>query len=270
MRIYQPVSGVGTALRENSYAIISDVGATIGQGGLDFKLEKMVYPDRPLTITMNMDGDSTVRDTLFGALMARAENIKKEQGNYPARLTARCAVDNREWYDYFTNLGFDDYNGLELFALRVPENRTRRKYYSPVGTKSIDVDLKNRIRREEYLMALRELGSDGHSEEWLEDRMRGFVFIAKSVYYGSELAGSILITGNQREAYLDMVGVQPKWRGKGVATSLIDEATMQLVRQKIPYLVARAERRNKNAVKLFKRCEFDWIRTEELLLGRNL
>ena len=36
MRIYQPVRGVGGALRENSFVIIDDAGVEIGQGGLEY------------------------------------------------------------------------------------------------------------------------------------------------------------------------------------------------------------------------------------------
>ena len=40
MRIYQPVRGVGGALRENSFVIIDDAGVEIGQGGLEYRVIK--------------------------------------------------------------------------------------------------------------------------------------------------------------------------------------------------------------------------------------
>ena len=100
--------------------------------------------------------------------------------------------------------------------------------------------------------------------------MRGQVFVAKAVYYGSDLCGLCLVTGGQQEAYLNMIGVEPKWRGKGVAAAMIDEVDQQLARQKVPYLVARAPRRNRQILKVFQRTGFDWIHTEELLLGKDM
>mgnify|MGYP000313986251 FL=1 len=38
MRIYQPVRGVGGALRENSFVMIDDAGVEIGQGGLEYRV----------------------------------------------------------------------------------------------------------------------------------------------------------------------------------------------------------------------------------------
>ena len=54
MRIYQPVRGVGGALRENSFVMIDDAGVEIGQGGLEYRVIKKMMPDRPLDIEMTM------------------------------------------------------------------------------------------------------------------------------------------------------------------------------------------------------------------------
>ena len=271
MRIYHPVRGVGGALRENSYAIIDDAGVEIGRGGLEFRVVKKMLPDRPLHIELNMNAHPMASDTLFGALSARAESIKAEQGELPARLFTRCAIEDSERHEYFTRMGFDDFDGEELFVLPVPQDMsTRRRNYSPLGTKGIDVDLRTRARREEFLLSLKEFGYVEHASEWLEERMKDPVFIARSMYYGSDYVGDMLVTGTQNEAILEMICVEPKWRGRGVASAMIDEALMQLSSQRVPYLLARAVRRNKSAMQLFKRSGFEWVRTECYLLGRDL
>ena len=271
MRIYHPVRGVGGALRENSFAIIDDAGVEIGQGGLEFRVLKKMLPERPLDIEMNMNAHPVASDTLFGALSARAESIKTEQGGLPARLYTRCAIDDGERHEYFTRMGFDDFDGDELFVLPVPHDMsTRRRNYSPLGTKGLDVDLRTRTRREEFLLSLKEFGYVEHASEWLEERMKDPVFIARAMYNGSDFVGQMLVTGTQNEATLEMVCVEPKWRGRGVASAMIDEALMQLSSQHVAYLCARSVRRNKSAIQMFKRSGFDWVRTECYLLGRDL
>ena len=229
MRIYQPVRGVGGALRENSFVVIDDAGVEIGQGGLEYRVIKKMMPDRPLDIEMTMNAHPVASDTLFGALSARAERIKDEEGGLPARLYTRCAIDDAERHEYFTRMGFDDFDGVELFVLNVE-----------------------------------------HASEWLEERMRGPVFMAKAMYFGSDYVGSMLVTGTQAEAVLEMICVEQKWRGRGVASALVDEALVQLSKQQVPHIVARAVRRNASAMKFFKRSGFDWVRTEEYLLGRDM
>ena len=232
MRIYQPVRGVGGALRENSFVIIDDAGVEIGQGGLEYRVIKKMLPDRPLDIEMTMNAHPMASDTLFGALSARAERIKDEEGGLAARLYTRCAIEDAERHEYFTRMGFDDYDGVELFVLNVPQDLSaRRRNYSPVGTKSIDVDLRTRTRREEFLLGLKEFGCVEHASEWLEERMRGPVFMAKAMYYGSDYVGSMLVTGTQAEATLEMVCVEPKWRGRGVASAL--DANVECVGNKV-------------------------------------
>ena len=121
-----------------------------------------------------------------------------------------------ERHEYFTRMGFDDFDGEELFVLPVPQDMSaRRRNYSPVGTKSIDIDLRTRTRREEFLLGLKEVGCVEHASEWLEERMRGPVFMAKAMYYGSDFVGQMLVTGTQNAATLEMVCVAPKWRGRG-------------------------------------------------------
>ena len=271
MRIYHPVRGVGGALREDSFAVIDDAGVSIGQGGLEYRVLKKMLPDRPLDIELNMEAHPLASDTLFGALSARAESIKAEQGGLPARLYTRCAIEDTERREYFTRMGFDDYDGDELFVLEVPQDmKDRRRNYSPVGTKGIDVDLRTRTRREEFLIGLKEFGYVEHANEWLEERMKEPVFIARAMYYGSDFVGQILVTGSQSEAVLEMVCVEPKWRGRGVASAMIDEALAQLSSQRVPYLRANAIRRNKSAMQMFKSCGFRWVRTDCYLLGRDL
>jgi len=270
MRIYHPVRGVGGALRENSFAVIDDAGVEIGQGGLEFRVLKKMYPDRPLSIEMMMDAHPMASDTLFGALSARAESIKAEQDGLAARLFTRCAVGDSARREYFARMGFDDFDGDELFVLPLPDLSARRRSYSPTGTKSIDVDLRTRIRREEFLVGLKEYGCVEHASEWLEERMRDPAFMARAVYYGSDFVGEMLMTGGGNEAVLEMILVEPKWRGRGVAASLIDEALMHLSGQGIPYLRANAARRNTKAMRMFRRCGFEWVRTDCCLLGRDL
>lgn len=271
MRIYHPVRGVGGALREDSFAIIDDAGVEIGQGGLQHRVLKKMLPDRPLDIELNMQSHPMASDTLFGALCARAESIKEEQGGLPARLYTRCAIDDAERHEYFTRMGFDDFDGDELFVLHVPQDMsTRRRNYSPMGTKGIDIDLRTRTRREEFLIGLKEFGYVEHANEWLEERMKDPVFIARAMYYGSDFVGQILVTGTQNEAVLEMICVEPKWRGKGVATAMIEEAMMQLSGQHVPYMRANSVRRNKSAMQMFKRSGFQWVRTDCYLLGRDM
>ena len=107
-------------------------------------------------------------------------------------------------------------------------------------------------------------------DKWLEERMRSPVFMARAMYYGSDFVGEILVHGQQTEAVLEMVLVEPKWRGRGVASALIDEALAMLSKQGVPHLIGRCVRRNQSAVKMFRRSGFDWVRTECYLLGRDL
>lgn len=270
MRMYHPARGVGGALRENSFVVIDDAGVEIGQGGLKLRMLKKMFPERPLDIEMEMNAHPVASDTLYGALCARAESLQAEQKGLPARLYTRCAIDDTARHEYFTRMGFDDYDGDELFVLPVMQMVGRRKSYPPVGTAIIDVDLRSRIKREEFLLRLKGFGGMEHASEWLEERARGPVFAAKAVYCGSDCCGEMLVYGMENEAVLEMVYVEPKWRGKSVAHALIDEALRQLEGQQVPYLRANAVRRNQSAMRLFQRCGFQWVRTDCYLLGRDL
>ena len=270
MRIYHPVRGVDGALKENSFMVIDDAGVELGQGGLQPRMLRKMFPDRPLEIEMSMSAHPAASDTLFGALSAQAERIIAEHRGTPARLFTRCAIDDAARREYFMRMGFDDFDGDELFALRIAERGGRRRNYSPVGTKSIDADLRTRTRREEFLLGLKEFGCVEHASQWLEERMREPAFIAKQMYYGSDYVGALLVTGTEAEAVLEMVCVEEKWRGRGVASALIEEASEALLAKGVPFLRANAVRRNERAMRLFRKCGFDWIRTDSYLLGQNL
>lgn len=270
MKLYHPVRGVCGALRENSYVVYDNNGLEVGQGGLVVRVLKKMLPDRPVDIEMEINAHPVARDQLFGALTARAELLKAEKGDLPARLYTRCAIDDVERHAYFMSMGFDDYDGDELFVLPVAQADGRRKSYCPAGTAMIDVDLSTRIKREEFLSRLKSFGCMEHAREWLEERMKDPFFAAKAVYSGRDYCGELLVYGGENEAVLEMVCVEPKWRGKGVARAMIDEVREMLFNQNIPYLRANSVRRNQNAIRLFQRCGFQWVRTDCYLLGRDL
>ena len=269
MNIYQPVRGVDGAASENSFAITDNMGVEIGEGALLTRMLKKMYPDRPLEIEMTMRAHPVARDTLFGALYARAEQIKGETG-VQGRLFIRCALEDADCREYFLRMGFDDTDGDELFYIHTASPKTRRRDYYPTGTQSIETDLRTNIRREEFLGSLRAFGGEEHAPQWLQARMQEPGFVARSVYHGDEFIGHILVTGNQNEAMIDMVCVEPKWRGYGVATALAQEAMDVLDKRGVPYLVARAPRRNEKAMRMLKRAGFEWARTDCYLLGRDL
>ena len=50
----------------------------------------------------------------------------------------------------------------------------------------------------------------------------------------------------------------------------VNPKLMQLAQQQVPHVTARAVRRNASAMKFFKRSGFQWVRTEEYLLGRDM
>lgn len=270
MRIYQPAMGVGTAYPEDSFVVIDDFGAEAGRGGVSARLLSRMYPERPLSIEMSFQAEESARDLLFGALCARAERIRSLEKFPAARLFTRCALKDDARKAYFIRMGFDDYDGIELYALDVEKNVGERRIYPPLGTEIVQIDLATRPRRELFVSDLAAAGSPEHAPEWLEDRMRGETFFALAIYMGRDTVSQLLVTGNRREAVMDMIHTAPKWRGKGAATALITEAIRLLSQQGVPWLIARAERRNVAASRLFRRCAFDWIRTEELLLGEDL
>ncbi len=270
MNIYQPVRGVDGAPSENSFAITDNMGVEIGEGALHVRVLKKMYPDRPLQIEMTMRAHPVAQDTLFGALYARAEQIKGETGGLDGRLFIRCALDDSACHEYFLRMGFDDADGDELFYIQTSSPKTRRRDYYPTGTQSIETDLRTNIRREEFLGALQSFGGEEHAAAWLQARMQEPGFVARSVYHGDEPVGHILVVGNQNEAVIDMVCVEPKWRRYGAGTALAQEAMDVLCSRGVPYLVAKAPRRNIKALRMLQRAGFEWARTDCFLLGRDL
>lgn len=132
------------------------------------------------------------------------------------------------------------------------------------------MDLRTRTRREEFLLGLKEFGCVEHASEWLEERMRGPVFMAKAMYYGSDYVGSSSSRARRPKRRWKWSAWSRNGAGRGVASALVDEALGQLNKQQVPHLIARAVRRNASAMKFFKRSGFDWVRTEEYLLGRDM
>ena len=69
---------------------------------------------------------------------------------------------------------------------------------------------------------------------------------------------------------MEMAYVEPKWRGRGAGTAMLEEAMDVLHARGVPFLCAKAPRRNVKALRMLQRAGFQWVRTDCYLLGRDL
>ena len=86
MRISHPQTAYQGIAPENVFFVADDRRVQMGTGYLIRFFQQELYPERPLHLFMQIDTQPSAQAMMYGALLARAEQIRAETPGLPARL----------------------------------------------------------------------------------------------------------------------------------------------------------------------------------------
>jgi GNAT superfamily N-acetyltransferase len=250
------------AERENSYIVQDMAGVELGQGWLQAVVDRENWPDRPLRLALYMDAHPAARDTLYGALMARAGQLYALYGRAPGCVTARCHPNDIQLLYFYQQMGFDTSDGEELFQWDLAPDE--KPFFPPIGTQMVDTLLSGREDMAALLARVNRYSDQPHEIEWLLEAADLPYFMACGVYNGTDCLGEALVTGAEGEASLEMLYTVPAWRRHHVATALLLGVKAQLIRRGARVLRVRQPRSNRAAVAMMQLQGFVWMGTLEV------
>lgn len=86
MRVYHPQGMYNNIPPENVFLAADEMGNEIGVGYIIRVMQPNVFPDRPVNLFISMECQPVARYMLFGALVARARQMRDENPQLKARV----------------------------------------------------------------------------------------------------------------------------------------------------------------------------------------
>ena len=264
MHLTHPIAPYQGIAPEDCIFVTNDQMIEIGMGSLTQFWQPELYPEAPMHVYMQLESQPAGRNLLFGALLARAEQIKAQQpGVTKARLYTQIAPENWEMANFFTKAGFkaDDSEDLYHFPLPI------WPAHPPVTCNYASVALRTPEEVQGFLNRMNAYRIAPMDADFLGQCMQMEHFTAIGYYRGANPVCEALLTGQGTAVTLVSMYVRGDYRRQGFAKSILGAAADILRPRGVTQVSARIFSRNAAQVGLMRAAGATKVRTLSLLPG---
>ena len=266
MRITHPQGSFQGVAPENVFFVANDQQVQLGTGYVMHFFQGEMYPERPSHIFMQMDCQPSCRALLFGALWARADQLRAQTPNLPARLYAQVQPENQELLRFYESCGMRNDDGEDLFRFLPPPGVPQ----APMGLTFASVPLADEASQVTFLQRVNAQRIQPITREYLQTWQQQQHFMALGFYRNGQPVCETVITGTGAAATLLMIYTRSDFRRQGMAKNLISAASSILRERGVNVLYTHIFRRNVPQVALMRRLNGTFVRTVTALPGMDL
>ncbi len=265
MLINHPPSEYQGMPPENVFFVSSDRHIQLGYGCVIPFMQNELYPEAPLHIYMQMDTQLSARAILFGALLARAGQIRSESG-MPARFYTQVDPKDAELVKFYTKMGMKADDSEDLYSFYLPYGRAQAPmgfdyFASPMANPQDEAAFLDRLNKYRIQSVTRD-----HLTLWRQQEH----FLALAFYRQGEPACEAVFTGVGQTATLLNIYTLPQYRRQRLAAQLIEAACVHLRDQGVAVIYTHAFRRNTPQMGLMQHLKGRFIRPVNLLPGIDM
>ena len=201
---------------EDVFFVSDEMGSTVATGFTVFQYLPNLYPDRPVNVYFQADGREG-RYMLFGALVARARQLRDQNPNEAGRIYTCVDPKDQELIDFYRHGGMTCDEREIRVRLAIPEGAAR----VPMGCAMDPTPLYSQDEQMAFLDRLQRNDISFVDPSFLMQLMRTAHFHAVGMFSSGQLVGEALVAGNGAQAELVAYYVNPAFRRKGLGTALV-------------------------------------------------
>jgi len=266
MRITHPQAPFQGVAPENVFFVANDQQIQLGTGYVMHFFQGEMYPERPSHIFMQIDAQPSARALMYGALLARAEQLRAQTPHLPARLYAQVTPEDAEMLRFYESCGMVYDDAEELYRFNLPEGVAR----APMGMQFASVPLADEISQNAFLQRINAHRIQPLTRDYLQLCQQQQHFMALGFYRGGQPVCETLITGTGYQATLIMVYTRSDFRRQGMAKQLLGAAASLLRERGVTTVYTHIFRRNAPQAALMKHLNATFVRTVTALPGIDL
>lgn len=206
---------------EDVYIALNEQNVQCGYGYVMYQYAPLVYPDRPVNIFFSMDCTPEAEYMLFGALVARARQMRQSNPNEGARVYTSVQPGDTRKLNFCLHNGLVVGNTEDVVRLQMPLDGGPDMFNCNFGRISL-----NTVQEQQQLLSrLHASGLTHFTQDYLQRLQANPVFVALSISYGPNLAGECLISGRgDGTAELAAIYINPAHQRRGLGKRLLQRA----------------------------------------------
>ena len=266
MRISHPQAPYQGVAPENVFFVANDQHVQMGTGYVIPFMQKEMYPDRPLHLFVQIEAQPSARALLYGALLARAEQLKEQTPGLPVRLYSLVSPENLDMMHFYEACGFKDDDGEDMFRFTMPQGYPR----VPMGMQFASVPLHDEASQVSFLNRLNAHRIQPFSRDHLTLWMQQQHFMALGFYKNGLPVAECIFTGTGQNVTLLMIYTAAEYRRQGMAIQLLESAFNLLRERGVITVYTHIFRRNLPQMKLVQHFGGHYLRTVSALPGIDL
>lgn len=266
MRLTHPQAPFQGVAPENVFFVANDQQVQLGTGYVMHFFQGEMYPERPSHLFVQIDCQPSGRALLFGALLARAEQLRAQTPNLPARLYAQVPPENLELLRFYESCGLKNDDGEDLYRFLPPAGVPN----APMGLTFASVPLADEASQNAFLQRINAQRIQPITRDYLQLWQQQQHFMALGFYRGGQPICETIIAGTGPSATLLMIYTRSDYRRQGMAKQLIGAASALLQQRGVTVMFTHVFRRSAPQMGLMKHLNAAFVRTVTALPGIDL
>lgn len=266
MRITHPQAAFQGIAPENVFFVANDQQVQLGTGYVMQFFQGELYPERPNHLFIQIDCQPTARSLMFGALLARAEQLHAMNPQLPARLYAQVPPENQDMLRFYEACGLKNDDGEDMFRFLPPPGVPQ----APMGMVFASVPLQDEASQNAFLNRINAQRIQPITRDYLQLWQQQQHFMALGFYRNGQPVSEAVLTGAGSSATLLMMYTRSDFRRQGMAKNLIGAASALLRERGVNTMYTHIFRRNAPQVALMRRLNGAFVRTVTALPGLDL
>ena len=235
MQVIHPQGMYNGLPMEDVFIALDDMGTEMGVGYIVYQYQPHLYPDCPVNLYFNLDCQPSARYILFGALVARARQLRDANPNVGARMYTAINPSDERSKDFYLHNGFACEDTEEMVALQMPAGDGR----IPMSCAVAPVPLNTREERYALLNRLQQHDVGFMDENYLMNLQRLPHFLALGLYRNTDLIGEIILAGEGAACELVVMYIVPGARGQGMGKALLHRCMAIMAAEGVSHVSCR-------------------------------
>lgn len=225
---------------ENTFLAMNDQGIQVGSGYIVSQFQPNMYPDCPINMYFMLNGETeAARYLIFGALVARARQLRDANVNVRARFYTAIAPSDTEMYAFYVHSDFTCQDTENLYRLQMvpqPGQLPPGFFIEPTPLHMEEV-------KAAFLKRLADQDIGYIDMRYLNQLMQLPVFHAVGLFFhtpqGIVPVGEALLAGSGTHCELQAIYILPAFRSQGLGAALVRQCMGIIAAQGVTDLTAR-------------------------------
>lgn len=220
MQVTHPQEPFMNVPPEDVFVAVNDLGVQSGYGYVMYQYQPAVYPDRPVNIFFTMDCTPESEYLLFGALVARARQLRQNNPADAARLYTSVTPGDSRKLNFYLHNGLTIGNTEEVMRLEIPQDMGPEQFNCSIVPLAL-----NTVQEQQGLVGrLNAYGLNHITLPYLQQLQASPNFHVWGLLYGQSLVGECVLAGSGTSAELVGIYIVPEFQRRGLGKRLLQRA----------------------------------------------